>query len=113
MASASSAASEVSIVAPSVDLATSDGRRKRAKLLRAWVEISAWLALYHKTRPSEFTLFSSEISDLTADYLTEDPHFHAAFLCVSVESATEMYQTALGAHVNQSEDLTAPFLMLR
>jgi hypothetical protein len=37
---------------PSIDPATPDGKRSRAKLLRAWVEISAWLSLYNKSKPS-------------------------------------------------------------
>ena len=39
---------------------------------------------------------------MTHPFSTEEPDFHPAHLCVTAESETEMYQTALGAHVNQS-----------
>lgn len=45
--------SEQAVHPPSVDPATPEGKRSRAKLLRAWVEISAWLYLYHKGKPSQ------------------------------------------------------------
>ncbi|KAI1782739.1 Pkinase-domain-containing protein [Ganoderma leucocontextum] len=33
---------------PPIDPATAEGRASRAKLLRAWIELSAWLAIYEK-----------------------------------------------------------------
>ena len=45
--------SEQALNPPPVDPSSSLGRRSRAKLLRAWVEISTWLALYLKSKPSE------------------------------------------------------------
>ena len=38
---------------PSIDPSTPEGKRTRAKLLRAWVEVGTWLTLYNKSRPSE------------------------------------------------------------
>ena len=33
---------------PPIDPATAEGKASRTKLLRAWVELSAWLAIYEK-----------------------------------------------------------------
>lgn len=40
---------------PSIDPASPEGKRTRAKLLRAWVEIGSWLSVYNKQRPSKFS----------------------------------------------------------
>ena len=90
---------EVTVNPPSVSPSTPEGKRSRAKLLRAWIEVSAWLTLYHKSRPSTlYFLFQSIALNLSAG----DPNFVPSPLCVNVESATEMIQTGLGAHINQS-----------
>ncbi|TFY55421.1 hypothetical protein EVG20_g9326 [Dentipellis fragilis] len=59
------------------------GRRNRAKLLRAWVEISAWIAEYKKRFAPAF----------------KDMALHK--LWVKIESAREMYQSGIGAHPDQ------------
>ncbi|KAI0686832.1 cysteine proteinase [Cytidiella melzeri] len=78
-----SGVSEQALHPPSVDPTTPEGKRSRAKLLRAWIEISAWLTLYHKTKPKEMAGYTPQV------------------LHVSVQSATEMIQSAIGAHLNQ------------
>ena len=44
---------ETMLVAPTIDPGTPEGRRSRAKLLRAWVEVSSWLTIYHRGRASK------------------------------------------------------------
>ena len=48
---------------PPIDPATAEGKASRTKLLRAWVELSAWLAIYEKansesTRPRRALLLT-------------------------------------------------------
>ncbi|ETW86564.1 hypothetical protein HETIRDRAFT_306078, partial [Heterobasidion irregulare TC 32-1] len=76
-------ADTVALHPPSVDPGTPQGRRNRAKLLRAWVELSAWAVDYRKR-------FASSLKEYT-------PHP----LWVRIENAREMYQTAVGAHPDQ------------
>ena len=52
--SSSGSTGEIMLYPPSIDPASPEGKRTRAKLLRAWVEISSWLTLYHKNRPSKY-----------------------------------------------------------
>jgi ubiquitin carboxyl-terminal hydrolase 25/28 len=40
---------ETQVIPPNTDLSTPSGKQNRAKLLRAWVEIGAWLKDYTKT----------------------------------------------------------------
>ena len=39
---------------PSVDIATPVGRTSRRKLLRAWVELGAWLADFKRVHGADF-----------------------------------------------------------
>ncbi|KAL4250299.1 hypothetical protein ABKN59_003113 [Abortiporus biennis] len=74
---------ESSLHPPSTEPTTPEGKRVRAKLLRAWVELNAWLSIYRKTN-------SAPLGDYVPLGTT-----------VTTESAREMYQTAIGAHVSQ------------
>ena len=39
---------ELTLQPPPIDPSTEEGKASRTKLLRAWVELSAWLAIYEK-----------------------------------------------------------------
>ncbi|KAG6907945.1 hypothetical protein DXG01_006803 [Tephrocybe rancida] len=69
---------------PPTDLASTVGRMNRRRLLRAWVEVSAWVADFKRLNASQF----KDIPEKKAS-------------CVQIENAREMYQTALGAHPDQ------------
>ncbi|KAH8099848.1 cysteine proteinase [Cristinia sonorae] len=69
---------------PEIDPSTPAGRRMRGKLLRAWVEVCAYTIIFQKSKSS-----------------TSFGNYDAQKLSVTVESAREMYQTGIGAHVNQ------------
>jgi len=60
-----------------------EGPTNRAKLLRAWIELSAWLAVYTKR------------------YATELVDHLKIRNSVKVDSVRELYQTAIGAHTEQ------------
>ncbi|KAJ8454785.1 hypothetical protein ONZ45_g19169 [Pleurotus djamor] len=75
--------SEPALRPPATDVVSPQGRENRAKLLRAWVELSAWVAIFRR---------------INAPALKD----HRCFaLSVTVDSAREMYQTAIGAHPDQ------------
>ena len=40
----------LSLHPPDIDPSTIEGKRTRARLLRAWVEISSWTSTYYKAR---------------------------------------------------------------
>ncbi|KAI0937423.1 hypothetical protein AcV5_005336 [Taiwanofungus camphoratus] len=67
---------------PETDPTKPMGKQIRAKLLRAWIEISAWLTIYQKSK------------DSLGGYNPQVLH-------VNVDGVREMYQTAIGAHVSQ------------
>ncbi|KAJ2964347.1 hypothetical protein NUW54_g14241 [Trametes sanguinea] len=73
---------ELALSPPPIDPSTPEGRASRTTLLRAWVEISAWLAIYQKSK------------EQLGDYRTMELH-------VKAESERDMYQTGIGAHVSQ------------
>ncbi|KAI0640335.1 cysteine proteinase [Trametes polyzona] len=73
---------EPALQPPPIDPATPEGKASRSKLLRAWVEVSAWLAIFQKSK----------------DSLRE---YNAMVLHVTADSARDMYQTGIGAHVSQ------------
>ncbi|CDO68482.1 hypothetical protein BN946_scf184499.g7 [Trametes cinnabarina] len=73
---------ELALSPPPIDPSTPEGKASRAKLLRAWVEISAWLAIYQKSK------------DQVGDY-------NCMVLHVKAQSERDMYQTGIGAHVSQ------------
>ncbi|KAF8973501.1 hypothetical protein BDZ97DRAFT_1648272 [Flammula alnicola] len=68
---------------PATDLATPAGKQSRRKLLRAWLEIGGWLTDFKRVHASHF----KEWKDFK--------------LHVQLDSAREMYQTAIGAHADQ------------
>ncbi|KAF8899278.1 hypothetical protein BD779DRAFT_1607774 [Infundibulicybe gibba] len=59
------------------------GKQNRRKLLRAWVEISAWLVDFRRVHAAQL----------------KDQRAHK--LSVTIDSAREMYQLAIGAHPDQ------------
>ncbi|RDB19324.1 putative ubiquitin carboxyl-terminal hydrolase 2 [Hypsizygus marmoreus] len=76
--------SESALKPPATDVATAEGRMNRRKLLRAWVEVSAWVADFKRIHAAHFK---------------DSPKLHKLY--VQIESAREMYQTAIGAHPDQ------------
>ncbi|KAG7452076.1 cysteine proteinase [Guyanagaster necrorhizus] len=74
---------DVLLKSPSLD-SSAKGRLARAKLLRGWVEIGAWLADYRRINSNAFK-----------DYVSLNT------LWVKVNSAREMYQNAIGSHPDQ------------
>ncbi|OCH87545.1 cysteine proteinase [Obba rivulosa] len=75
--------SELALHPPDTHPTTPEGKFNRAKLLRAWVEIAAWLEIYKKL-----------IKDSLGGYIPFEPR-------AQVDNAREMIQSAIGAHVNQ------------
>ncbi|KAH9973357.1 hypothetical protein BGW80DRAFT_1171982 [Lactifluus volemus] len=76
--------SDTSLSPPDIDPTTPAGRLARNKLLRAWVELSAWVADYSKRLAPALKAHSN-------------PHR----LWVKIDSAREEYQHAIGAHPEQ------------
>ncbi|KAF5368322.1 hypothetical protein D9758_002467 [Tetrapyrgos nigripes] len=70
---------------PPADLSN---KQNRGKLLRAWVETSAWLVDYGRVQSSALKKF------LTEEHKPQR-------LWVKIDSARESYQTAIGAHPDQ------------
>lgn len=87
---------------PPTDLASPIGRMNRRRLLRAWVEVNAWLADFRRTNGS----VNDHIRSLPSLIHHLATHFkdlpERKPLSVQIESAREMYQTAIGAHPDQS-----------
>ncbi|KAH9854519.1 cysteine proteinase [Lenzites betulinus] len=73
---------EPALQPPSIDPATVEGKASRSKLLRAWIEVGAWLTIFEKSK------------DSLQDY-------NPMVIFVKAESARDMYQTGIGAHVSQ------------
>ncbi|KII93273.1 hypothetical protein PLICRDRAFT_35462 [Plicaturopsis crispa FD-325 SS-3] len=73
----------LSLYPPATDVTTHQGRQNRARLLRAWVEISAWA-----------TDFQKRFGTGLKGYVPVPLH-------VKVENAREMYQSGVGAHPDQ------------
>ncbi|PPQ64283.1 hypothetical protein CVT26_002166 [Gymnopilus dilepis] len=74
---------DVTLRPPSTDPSTPQGKLNRRKLLRAWLEINAWLADYKRVHASHF----KDVKGFK--------------LHVQLDNAREMYQTAIGAHPDQ------------
>ncbi|KAF8628269.1 hypothetical protein AX15_004037 [Amanita polypyramis BW_CC] len=74
---------DVALRPPVTDTVSPQGILNRKKLLRAWVEIGAWVTDYRRK-------YAVQIKDLKAHKLY-----------VKIESAREMYQSAIGAHPDQ------------
>ncbi|KAI1791667.1 hypothetical protein LXA43DRAFT_389666 [Ganoderma leucocontextum] len=66
---------------PPIDPATAEGRASRAKLLRAWVELSAWLAIYEKANKEALK------------------HHTPLALRVQAHSERELCEMGIGAHM--------------
>ncbi|KAI0801543.1 cysteine proteinase [Fomes fomentarius] len=73
---------EPALQPPPIDSDTPEGQASRKKLLRAWVELSAWLAIYGKNR------------EPLKDY-------NPVVIHVKADSVRDLYQTGIGAHVSQ------------
>ena len=101
---------------PSTNPETEQGRNNRERLLRSWVEISAYLVDFERRfgRCLLFQLYwSFFINELWIANTLKDYKCHK--LWVKAESAREAYQTAIGAHVDQSKQMFArayPYLVL-
>lgn len=74
---------DLALHAPVLDSSTPEGPRNRAKLLRAWIELSALLASFTKRYAVELV---DQVKTRTA---------------VKIDSVRELYQTAIGAHPEQ------------
>lgn len=75
---------------PNTDPVTPEGKDNRRKLLRFWVEISAWLSDYERRH-----------ANALKQYTFQD-------VWVKMDSAREMYQMGIGAHPNQIPRLSSP-----
>ncbi|KAI0328424.1 cysteine proteinase [Cubamyces sp. BRFM 1775] len=75
-------ASELALQPPPIDPSTPEGRASRTQLLRAWVEVGAWLTIYQKSKDSLGS-------------------YNPMVLYVKADSARDMYQAGIGAHVSQ------------
>ncbi|GLB43607.1 putative peptidase C19 family protein [Lyophyllum shimeji] len=80
---------------PATDVASTVGKMNRRRLLRAWVEVNAWLADYKRVHASHFKDWVTKLKP-----------------SVTIESAREMYQNAIGAHPDQIArgELSGPVL---
>ena len=90
---------------PTTDPSTPEGVQNRRKLLRAWVEVNAWLADFKRNnRMSYFqlTLFFWSHYFLVAQHVKDHHPNQPPPGTVQIDSAREMYQTAIGAHPEQS-----------
>ena len=92
--------SEPSLQPPSIDPATPKGQETRTKLLRVWVELSAWLAIYEKSSTCGISKRGPGLINLTEEHLGS---YNAMVLSVTADSARDMYQSGIGAHVSQSK----------
>lgn len=99
---------ELALHAPVLESSSSEGPANRGKLLRAWIEISAWLADFTK----RYGLFL--VPDINLGYskrfpvsllATELVDHHKVRTSVKIDSVRELYQTAIGAHLEQRQCL--------
>lgn len=99
---------DLALHAPVLDSNTPEGPRNRAKLLRAWIELSALLAsftrryglfvFYHFRCHPWFKVFS--LLPPSAAELVDQVKARTA---VKIDSVRELYQTAIGAHPEQCQ----------
>ncbi|KAI0275431.1 hypothetical protein BC834DRAFT_815748 [Gloeopeniophorella convolvens] len=75
---------DITLMPPNIDPGTPAGRLARGKLLRAWVELSAWTADYAKRFAPALKV-----------------HVNPHKLWVKIDSSREEYQRAIGAHPDQ------------
>lgn len=97
--------SDVSLRPPDIDPHSPASRIARNKLLRGWVELSAWTADFSK-RHGGLTVYAismlcpSQRHAFTAPALRACASHHKIW--VKLDSAREEYQHAIGAHPEQS-----------
>lgn len=94
---------DLALKPPVTDTITPQGRQNRKKLLRAWVEIGAWVTDYrrkHGTQIADQYINQLSRSGWFLGAQLKDMKAHKLF--VKIESAREMYQAAIGAHPDQS-----------
>ncbi|TFK84094.1 cysteine proteinase [Polyporus arcularius HHB13444] len=75
-------AGEFALSPPPIDADTPEGAASRKKLLRAWVELSAWLVIFEKNKEALKS-------------------YNAMVLHAQVDCVRDLYQTGIGAHVTQ------------
>jgi hypothetical protein len=94
------------LIPPVMSISTEEGRRNRARILRVWIEISAWVSLYTSSKgKSAINLDSSldliYITGVASLVRDRTPPAHK--LWVRVVGAREDYQRMIGAHPDQSK----------
>lgn len=87
---------------PVTDLTSPQGKQNRRKLLRAWLELSSWLTDFKRIHGilwaiATLYIVNTSIATHFKDVVKE------LKLHVQLDSAREMYQTATGAHPDQSQ----------
>jgi hypothetical protein len=97
---------ELALHAPVLDSDSLEGPTNRAKLLRAWVEINAWLLTSRNDTvrfdaPPDTSLGYS--SYFFPPLATELADHHKVRTSVKIDSVRELYQTAIGAHLEQCQ----------
>ncbi|RPD69337.1 cysteine proteinase [Lentinus tigrinus ALCF2SS1-7] len=75
-------AGELALHPPPIDSDTPEGAASRKKLLRAWVELSAWLVIFEKNKEALKS-------------------YNAMVLHAQVDCVRDLYQMGIGAHVTQ------------
>ena len=84
---------------PATDVTLLHGKQNRRKLLRAWLEIASWLTDFRRIHGDFIPHYHVYIVNAaTATHLKD-----AVKDRVQLDSAREMYQTAIGAHPDQSQ----------
>jgi len=87
---------------PVTDLTLPQGKQNRRKLLRAWLEITSWLADFKRIHGDfiphhHVYVVNAAIAIHFKDAVKEAKSY------VQLDNAREMYQTAIGAHPDQSQ----------
>lgn len=57
---------EPGVCPPVIDPSISEGKQNRARLLRAWVEMSAWLTIYQKNKTNAFGTYKPQVLNVHA-----------------------------------------------
>ena len=95
---------DLALHAPVLDNSTQEGPSNRAKLLRAWIELSAWLACFTKRNGlSLLTSFSVVVIFSLPPLAAELVEHLRIRTSVKIDSVRELYQTAIGAHPEQCQ----------
>ena len=96
-----SSKNEMHLRPPEIDANTPHGKINRQRLLRVWVEISSWLYIYRKLNRMHFPGLVDEVLTLHIAEALDGKRNYS--IHVNLEGVREMYQTAIGAHVDQSK----------